>query len=311
MLYAIIDIGSQTMRLAVYDIVDGELAMLYKKKNIVGLAAYVEQGRMTQEGIDRCCEVLAEYQRFLSCFSITRVTAFTTAALRNAQNSREAIAAIRQRTGLAVRVISGDEEATFDFIGATHGLVQKAGLLVDIGGGSTEIVTFSGSQILEKVSLPMGSLAMAKEFSTEILPSAEECEAIRQAAVRVLDGCAQLPEPVSLPEGGGPAVDIAGLGGTFKSGIALFNAVYGFPDENIDIDAARLPSLVHRFERGHAMSQEDAVMLMRAVPDRLATILPGLVIAEAIVSRYGSRIITYSDSGVREGFLYSEVIGKA
>ena len=136
MLYGVIDIGSSTVRMAVYDISPaGGAEMLLKKKHVVGLARYVEGGRMTQAGIDKAVEILREFCAFLACFRINHVCAFTTAALRNASNSREAVAEIERRTGLSIRVITGDEEATFDFIGATHGLSGESGLLVDIGGG--------------------------------------------------------------------------------------------------------------------------------------------------------------------------------
>ena len=143
MLHGIIDIGSSTVRMAVYDIRGGDIEMLLKKKHVVGLAAYVKDGVMTQAGIDKAVEILKEFTGFLQCFHITRVAAFTTAALRNAKNSKEAVAEIERRTGLKIRVITGDEEAAFDFIGATHAFGHEDGLLVDIGGGSTELVAFA------------------------------------------------------------------------------------------------------------------------------------------------------------------------
>lgn len=305
MLYGVIDIGSSTVRMAVYDISPaGGAEMLLKKKHIVGLAGYVEGGRMTQAGIDKAVEILQEFRAFLACFHIDHVCAFTTAALRNASNSREAVAEIERRTGLAIRVITGDEEATFDFIGATHGLAGESGLLVDIGGGSTELVAFAAGRIERKVSLPLGATALAARFSTEVLPSRAECAAMRAEAQEVLAGAssfARIQAPV-----------LCGIGGTFKSGLALYRAVYGkSAGDDLTMEAARLPELIERFVRDRALPQEDVVLLMRAVPDRLPTILPGLVVADVIAKRFGAQRITYSDSGVREGFIYSEIIGAA
>ena len=164
MLHGIIDIGSSTVRMAIYDIHGGDIDMLLKKKHVVGLAAYVKDGVMTQQGIDKAVEILGEFVSFLHCFHITHVAAFTTAALRNAKNSREAVAEIERRTGLSIRVISGDEEATFDFIGATHAFGHESGLLVDIGGGSTELVAFAGGSIQQKVSLPLGATDFHARF---------------------------------------------------------------------------------------------------------------------------------------------------
>lgn len=305
MLYGVIDIGSSTVRMAVYDISPaGGAEMLLKKKHIVGLAGYVEGGRMTQAGIDKAVEILQEFRAFLACFHIDHVCAFTTAALRNASNSREAVAEIERRTGLSIRVISGDEEATFDFIGATHGLAGESGLLVDIGGGSTELVSFAAGRIERKVSLPLGATALAARFSAEVLPSRAECAAMRAEAQEVLAGAssfARIQAPV-----------LCGIGGTFKSGLALYRAVYGeSAGDDLTMEAARLPELIERFVRDRALPQEDVVLLMRAVPDRLPTILPGLVVADVIAKRFGAQRITYSDSGVREGFIYSEIIGAA
>ncbi|MCI6170799.1 hypothetical protein [Selenomonas bovis] len=303
MLYGVIDIGSSTVRMAVYDISPaGGAEMLLKKKHIVGLAGYVKDGRMTQAGIEKTVEILLEFRSFLACFHIDHVRAFTTAALRNASNSREAVAEIERRTGLSIRVISGDEEATFDFIGATHGLAGERGLLVDIGGGSTELVAFAGGRIEQKVSLAMGATAFHARFSAEVLPSRAECAAMRAAAQEVLAGA------VSFARVKAPA--ICGIGGTFKSGLALYRAVYGGDAaDDLTMEAARLSALIERFVRDRALPQEDVVRLMRAVPDRLPTILPGLVIASVIAEQFGTQRITYSDSGVREGFIYSEIIG--
>ena len=305
MLYGVIDIGSSTVRMAVYDISPaGGAEMLLKKKHIVGLAGYVEGGRMTQAGIDKAVEILQEFRAFLACFHIDHVCAFTTAALRNASNSREAVAEIERRTGLAIRVISGDEEATFDFIGATHGLAGESGLLVDIGGGSTELVSFAAGRIERKVSLPLGATALAARFSAEVLPSRAECAAMRAEAQEVLAGAASFAR-IQAPV-------LCGIGGTFKSGLALYRAVYGeSAGDDLTMEAARLPELIERFVRDRALPQEDVVLLMRAVPDRLPTILPGLVVADVIAKRFGAQRITYSDSGVREGFIYSEIIGAA
>ena len=305
MLYGVIDIGSSTVRMAVYDISPaGGAEMLLKKKHIVGLAGYVEGGRMTQAGIDKAVEILQEFRAFLACFHIDHVCAFTTAALRNASNSREAVAEIERRTGLSIRVISGDEEATFDFIGATHGLAGESGLLVDIGGGSTALVAFAAGRIERKVSLPLGATALAARFSAEVLPSRAECAAMRAEAQEVLAGAASFAR-IQAPV-------LCGIGGTFKSGLALYRAVYGeSAGDDLTMEAARLPELIERFVRDRALPQEDVVLLMRAVPDRLPTILPGLVVADVIAKRFGAQRITYSDSGVREGFIYSEIIGAA
>ena len=98
MIHGIIDIGSNTIRMAIYDIKGQQIDFLMKKKHMVGLAAYLENNVMSQAGIDKVCEVLFEFKAFLEIFHISNVDAFTTAALRNCKNSQEAVAEIIRRT---------------------------------------------------------------------------------------------------------------------------------------------------------------------------------------------------------------------
>ena len=152
MLYAMIDVGSNTIRMAIYEIESDRVEMLMKRKYTVGLAAYVRDGYMQQQGIDKVVEIIQDYRNFLDDLGITRVTAFTTAALRNAINGLDAVREISYRTRTNLTLMSGDDEATYDFIGATHNLDEDKGLLIDIGGGSTEIVYFNHREIQVKVS---------------------------------------------------------------------------------------------------------------------------------------------------------------
>jgi exopolyphosphatase/guanosine-5'-triphosphate,3'-diphosphate pyrophosphatase len=186
MIHAIIDIGSSTVRLAIYLIEPDHVEMLMKKKHLLGLASYLEEGRMSETGILKTIKVLDDFKRFLHDLGINAITAFTTAALRNSANSKEAVQSISVATGIPIRVISGDEEATYDFIGATHGMKSREGLLVDIGGASTEIVSFKDKKIRNKISLPMGSLLFASQYVQELLPGREEADEMRRAADDIL-----------------------------------------------------------------------------------------------------------------------------
>ena len=102
MLYGMIDIGSNTVRMAIYRIEGTHVEMLMKKKHTVGLAAYLKDGVMQKQGIDKAVEILKEFRAFLLAFGITHVVAFTTAALRNAKNSAAAVGEIERRTGLPI-----------------------------------------------------------------------------------------------------------------------------------------------------------------------------------------------------------------
>ncbi len=300
MLQAMIDIGSNTIRMAIYEIRDGHAAQVMKRKHTVGLAAYVRDGVMQRDGIERAGEVIAEYRDFLFGLGISRMVAFTTAALRNAKNGGEAVAELERRTGVSIRVISGEEEAAFDFAGATHDLSAEDGALLDIGGGSTEVVLYRGRRVTEKRSLPFGSLSLRAAHVRGLLPDRAEAEAIRteaEAAVRA-----------AFFDAAGGAPEAVGIGGTFKGAAALYRATYCRPEGDARMETARFGEMIARYAGDAPLSEEAAVRLMLAAPDRIHTLFSGLILADVLTRALGCREVVYSDSGVREGYLYSEIL---
>ena len=301
MLYAMIDVGSNTIRMAIYEIEGDRVEMQMKRKHTVGLASYVRDHMLQRAGIDKVVEIIQEYRNFLDDLGIHSVTAFTTAAMRNAINGQDAVREISHRTRTNLTIMSGDDEATFDFIGATHDLIEDTGLLIDIGGGSTEIVYFAGREIQVKVSLPIGSLNFHTRYTgSHILPSAEELAEMYAEAEATVAAIQEF-QAVSHAQ-------ICGIGGTFKGAMALYNAMYGMPRKNMRMELTRLRDILQRFLRDRELIVPDKILLMRTVPERMHTFMPGLVIADVLAKRFGSQNIIYSDSGVREGYIYAKIV---
>lgn len=300
MLYAIMDIGSSSIRLAVYHLEKDSMDLLLKKKHAIGLAGFIDNGCMSQAGIDKTVEIVKDFKNFLANFPIAAMDAITTAALRNCRNSKAAVCEIEKRTGISLRVISGDEEATFDFIGATHNRKDGSGLLVDIGGGSTEIVSYEHREIRFKISVPMGALSLRTDLVHGFLPSAAECQAMKAEAERMFGQVRGLQQHCA------PA--IIGMGGTFKSACALYNRLYHCDRHNTRMDVLKIEQMISEFQRDIPLTEEKTIVLMKAVPDRMHTIISGLIIADVLASRLGSSRISYSDTGVREGFICAEIL---
>lgn len=301
MLYAMIDIGSNTIRMAIYEIEGDRVEMQMKRKHTLGLASYVKDGILQRAGIDKVVDIISEYRNFLEELGIHSVTAFTTAAIRNSLNGADAVREISYRTRTNINIMSGDDEATFDFIGATHNLIEEKGLLIDIGGGSTEIVYFNNREIKVKVSLPIGSLAFHTRYSNgHILPSESECAEMYAEAETTISAVKEF--------GFISHAQICGIGGTFKGAMALYNAMYGFTKRNMRMDVRRLRDILKRFLRDNELIVPDKILLMRTVPERMHTFMPGLVIADVLAKRFGTSTIIYSDSGVREGYIYSKLM---
>ena len=300
MLHAIIDIGSNTIRMAVYQIDGREFTLLLKRKHTVGLAGYLSHGRRVREGVEKTVKILRGFMEFIETFGIAHVHAFATAALRSATNSRTATEEITRRTGVSIRIISGEEEAAYDFIGATASIAHADGIMVDIGGGSTEIISYAAHEMQGRWSLPIGSLAMSKAHVAGLLPSGDECAAIRATVTAILDSA---PEVRALR-----AQHMIGMGGVLSSTSRMHALLYPEAQTRL-IDARHLPAMIDLFSAGQPLSENDTAVLLRSAPDRLHTIIPGMVIAHTLAETFASEDILYSDSGVREGYIWKEIIG--
>ena len=133
-----------------------------------------------------------------------------------------------------------------------------------------------------------------------MLPTHAECEAMREEAEATIGSATAFSDVREA--------SIAGIGGTFKGAAVLYNALYAMPVENVKMETRRLSEVIARFSSDHGINEDMTAMLMKTVPDRIHTVIPGLIIAEVLAERFHSKEITYSDSGVREGYIYSEIL---
>ena len=107
MKYALIDMGSNSIRLTVYDMDQTEFRILFKEKIMAGLAGYVEHGQLTQDGIDCACQSLRKFYHTLELLQISHLAVFATASLRNISNTAQAAEQIRRTTGIDVEILTG------------------------------------------------------------------------------------------------------------------------------------------------------------------------------------------------------------
>ena len=180
MTYGVIDVGSNTIRLCIYDVDGDDITSLFNNKTTAGLIGYVNDGELSKKGIKRACDVIGAYKRMAESAQVSELFVFATASLRNISNSEEAVSEIKKQTGLDVDVLSGYEEAVLDFEGAANAMHLDEGILVDIGGGSTEILIFRDGRIKDAVSLNVGSLSMYRTYVSRLFPKGSERKAIKR-----------------------------------------------------------------------------------------------------------------------------------
>lgn len=294
-MYGIIDIGSNTMRLSCYRVVDKTLVSVFHKKAMAGLAGYVdERKRLSQEGIDKAIKTLKDFQKIVMCVGLDNLYVIATASFRNVENTEDIVRQIAQETGMQVRVLSGEEEAVCDFNGARYKDNMESGLVVDIGGGSTELVPFSGDHIHDAVSIPLGSLNLFSKCVEALFPTKEEEEQIRIRVRKELElrniACKR---------------EILGVGGSNRSCLKLYNNYYKLDDDNREMDCAKIHVMLHVFCTNQKLGMK---RILKLVPDRIHTVIPGMIVLDEISSHYECETVKVSDWGLREGFLLEQIL---
>ncbi len=296
MICGIVDLGSNTIRLSIYHWEGQDFRLLLNKKTMAGLAGYVQGGVLSDSGILVACRTLSSYRALLDNFQVSKMHVFATASLRNISNTGEAVETIRDVTGIPVEVLSGDAEAALSFKGAVLPGGVSTGLLADIGGGSFELVSYEDMSITSACSLPVGSLSLYTRFVNGLFPTPEERKAMRAYVEEQLD---------RARTAGVRRSRLCGVGGTIRALNKLSVDVFHKPPESRSMTAEELRELYKLLKKD---GRDTLRQILHAAPDRVHTLVPGLVILNTIIKAYGVEQVTASSSGVREGYLMDRVM---
>lgn len=293
---AILDMGSNTMRLSVYQIEDdGHFHSLFSEKETAGLVNYISDGKMSVEGMDKACAVILRFKQLLSQIGMEEINIFATASLRNIQNTEEAVEYIKEKTGEKPDVISGQEEAELGYYGALSDINIGTGTAFDIGGGSTEIVHFCSGDIIYAKSYGIGSLNLFNSYVKGLWPDTDEEKKIKHRVKEVLS------EAVT----NSPSETICGIGGTNRALLNISNAYFKKPSDNNMITKDELKKL-----KKVILAKDDITkkLILKNCPDRLHTIIPGMLITCEMAKIFKSDQIIISKNGVREGYLCKKLL---
>src|SRR5918999_57629 len=164
---AVADMGSNSWRLVVFGYEPGtpwwSLVDEIREAVRVG-AGMAEEGAIRPERIDRALHTAAVFASFCRASGIDQVEAVATSAIRDATNGRELLEAIREQTGLDPRVISGREEAHYDWLAIANSTTIGDGFGLDMGGGSIQALGIDGRRLARTESLPLGSVRVSEQF---------------------------------------------------------------------------------------------------------------------------------------------------
>ena len=282
----LIDLGSNTVKLALYQIQGTQFTPLDFQARFVKILNYIEGDRLSPEGVQRLVEVLVEYQEICREKAIEQLECFSTASLRQITNQAQVIAQVRQQTGITIHPISGEQEAYYNLLGMRLTAKEDSFLGQDLGGGSTQLFTWLEGKPGPSESFFLGALKMKQQFVTGELPTRQEARAIQQKAREVLES-AKAFDGLSFST-------LYLMGGSARLLKRLLHAPEG------RISAAELEALKERYLEHPGQAKEE---ILAADPERLVTCVPGMLVILTVIGLFGVETVQVSSSSVREGWL--------
>ena len=299
----IIDIGSNTVKYDAFDVFFEDFKKIDHRSRVLGFISYIDKnGVPSDEGVGKLCCVLEEYKTCARELLCDKIKVFATASLRRCAEPYGVIEKIYERTGLPVELFSGEREAEMSLLGvlATHP-ETKNGVMADMGGGSTELNIYENRKSTYLVSNPFGALSLKNSFvkkkDGELGDFANEDE-IRQIYSHALETV----KKANVPKISCDFMFI--VGGSARAIGSLIRFHTGKRDEFTRTD---MELVLARYKD---MTPECFEALKMLTPERERLIIPAIAAFCAIADELGVERIKVAIGGIREGFLYSEFVGK-
>jgi exopolyphosphatase/guanosine-5'-triphosphate,3'-diphosphate pyrophosphatase len=305
---AFIDIGTNTILCLIAELRDGgRFRVLDDLAEIARLGQGVDQsGFIGSEGERRSRDVLERYLAACKNLGVEEISAVGTSALRDARNSREVTEQWRREMGLGVRVISGDEEAAYSFLAVQRGLAlgKRELLVIDIGGGSTELIRGNESGVGRALSVDMGSVRLTERFLHSDPVSEGEC-AVMVAAIN--------QEITSVQEtlgGSETQLTLVGIAGTFTTLAAVEKRLTRYSHSAVHGACLKLAEVKRQVRLFRSKTIAERQMIPGLEPKRADVILAGAWLTECIMTSFGAEQIIVSDQGVRYGLLHERLAAR-
>jgi exopolyphosphatase/guanosine-5'-triphosphate,3'-diphosphate pyrophosphatase len=233
-----------------------------------------------------------------------RTLAVATAAVREASNGEAFIERTRTELGIPVDIADGDEEARFGFLGAVHGLPVQHGIVLDVGGGSLQLVHFRDRRLERSSSLPLGALRLSDQFLKSDMPTRSEMRALKDHVYTTLEGAGI--RPLLADE------RLLGTGGTVRNLAKVDRRMRGdYPISRLHayvLDRRRLDGVTSLLS-GTAASNRAAIPGLNA--DRSDSIVGGALVVQAVMDRLLAADLTVAGYGLREGVALRSVTEEA
>jgi exopolyphosphatase/guanosine-5'-triphosphate,3'-diphosphate pyrophosphatase len=293
---ALIDLGTNSVRFDIHEILNGKAVRVYREKIMLRLGDTVfTEKKISSEAFERTIKAFSRFRETADRFAVEHALAVGTSAVRDANNAEELVNKVREQSGFELRVISGEEEATL----IAHGVVQNEGdlggsfALIDIGGGSTEISVCIDRRIERLASFHLGALRLHQLFlkTTPPAQSSNGPNPVQELRHHIRN---ELSSRIIL-EGWPPVKRLIGSSGTVRALAKIGDRV-----SKSTVERDFLKKLVIEMT---PMNRDQLLNIPGIEPKRVDIILAGAILLEEILGIFQAEKISITEHSLRDGLL--------
>jgi exopolyphosphatase/guanosine-5'-triphosphate,3'-diphosphate pyrophosphatase len=302
---AVIDLGSNSFRLVVFTARDGwwkRTDEIYEAVRIgEGLAA---TGELGEEGMARAQATIEVFAHFCEASGLrpSDVHAVATSAIRDATNAREFLDRAEAASGLKVRVLSREQEAHYGYLAAVNSTTLDDGVMLDLGGGSMQLVHVEGRHARELESWPLGAVRTTERFLADDKPAKpKQLRELRTFVAGALEGAPWLR---------GSGDRIVGIGGTVRNLAAAAQRDAGIPEFGVQGFVLTREALDHLVDELAALPPSERARVPGIKESRADLILAGAVVVQTVLETGGFEALEVTEAGLREGVFFEHHLGR-
>ena len=296
--YAILDIGSNSIKFFLFSIENGRSTTIVDTNNISRLGEGLQKtGKISDEAIDRNIPALSEFVGIAEKEKVKEIIAVGTMCLRTASNSEMFLNKVKEKLALNIRVISGEEEARLSYLAvlSTIGFTDKNIVVFDTGGGSTEFIFGNGNELKKRISLDIGAIYPTEKFLHSNPVTEVELQNLQD----------HIENFFADNDLKGQADILCGIGGTVTTMGAVKHKMVKYDPEMIQGSSLELDEINRQIRMFSAKTLEERKQVRGLQPKRADVILAGAVIVQAIMRTFKKDSIMICDRGLRHGILYN------
>lgn len=290
---AVIDIGSNSVRLVVYDGLTRTPIPLHNEKAICALGKGLEKtGKLNPDGVKMAFDTVGRYVKVSRALGAGAIDALATAAVRDASDGRDFAKTLSRRAKIKVQTLTGKQEAERSALGVLCGIPDADGIVADLGGGSLELVKVGGRRMSEHTTLPLGLLRLS-----------EAAEGDRNKALSIIDKALDKHKWVTKQRD----KTLYAVGGAWRSLARVCIAQMNYPLHVLDNFTLERQQAISLFDVISRLSQRSLEQIKGVSRSRLATLPLGAAVLERLLEVVKPRSLVFSIYGMREGQFFKEL----